>query len=393
MTSPRHLPAALALAGGLVLAAMPALAQQDTAQPTGLWLTTTYPALTEKIGQDATLPLSLQNAEMPPARVDFSVSGLPSGWTWTLLGDGKAVEAAMAGPNETRALQLKLTPPDAAKPGNYAFTVAGHTDDGRTLTLPVKITLAAAEPDKLTLKPTLPALRGTPKSSFDYDVAIQNDSTEDNVVNLLSQAPPGFTATFKEQYGSNELTSLPLKAGETKTVKVSVKPPAQVAAGQYPVKVGASDAKAQGETQLVLDVTGQADLQLSTSDERLSGRAEAGKEQSFKFVVANSGTAPAENVEVSANAPSGWKVTASPEKVPEIAPGDKADVSVTMTPSDKAIAGDYMVSVRAHGDGLSDSQQFRVTVTTSTVWGLAGLGTIGAAVMVLAFAVTRYGRR
>ncbi len=64
-----------------------------------------------------------------------------------------------------------------------------------------------------------------------------------------------------------------------------------------------------------------------------------------------------------------------------------------MTPSDKAIAGDYVVSVRANGDGASDSASFRVTVLTSTMWGIAGLGIIGAAVVVLAFAVTRYGRR
>ena len=64
-----------------------------------------------------------------------------------------------------------------------------------------------------------------------------------------------------------------------------------------------------------------------------------------------------------------------------------------MTPSNNAIAGDYMVSVRADGDGASDNADFRVTVTTSTIWGAAGLGVIGAAVIVLAMAVTRYGRR
>jgi uncharacterized membrane protein len=32
-------------------------------------------------------------------------------------------------------------------------------------------------------------------------------------------------------------------------------------------------------------------------------------------------------------------------------------------------------------------------VLTSTMWGVAGLGIIGAAVIVLAAAVTRYGRR
>ena len=68
-------------------------------------------------------------------------------------------------------------------------------------------------------------------------------------------------------------------------------------------------------------------------------------------------------------------------------------MQVEITPSEKAIAGDYMVTVRANGDGASDSAEFRVTVKTSTVWGVAGLGIISASVLVLALAVTRYGRR
>ena len=52
----------------------------------------------------------------------------------------------------------------------------------------------------------------------------------------------------------------------------------------------------------------------------------------------------------------------NPEKVDEIAPGGTADVGVSMTPSTQAIAGDYMVSVRANGEGASDSANFRVTV-------------------------------
>ena len=66
----------------------------------------------------------------------------------------------------------------------------------------------------MSSSPELPALRGTPSSSFDFQVAIKNDSPDDATVNLLAQTPDGFVATFKEQYGAQELTSLPIKAGE-----------------------------------------------------------------------------------------------------------------------------------------------------------------------------------
>jgi uncharacterized membrane protein len=144
---------------------------------------------------------------------------------------------------------------------------------------------------------------------------------------------------------------------------------------------------------LFADVTGQPALSLSGPEGRLSGDATAGQERTFKFTVKNTGTAPAEKVKVSANTPSEWKAESDPETIDEIAPGDEVAVNINLTPSEKAIAGDYVMNISANGEGASDSASFRVTVLTSTMWGIAGLGVIGAAVLVLAGAVTRYGRR
>ena len=368
-------------------------APATAAQPlTGLWLTTGYPSLTVRGGDDIELNLTLQNKNLPPSRVAFSVSGLPSGWTYEFDGGGKIVDAAIVEPDSSQNLTLKLTPPKDAKSGSYQFTVDGKTS-GEVLNLPIALTLAAAEPAKVTVTPKLPALRGSPKSAFDFDVDVKNDAQTEQTFNLLAKAPDGFDTTFKEQYGTQELTSIPLKAGESKTLKLSVKPPQNVEAGQYKVAVAAASPTASGQTELLLDITGQPTLSLTGPEGRLSGDATAGQERTFKFTVENSGSAPASNVMLSASSPQGWKITFDPQKVDSIAPGDKLPVSVNMTPSDKAIAGDYMVTVSANGAGTFDHADFRVTVLTSTMWGIAGLGIIGAAVVVLAFAVTRYGRR
>jgi uncharacterized membrane protein len=74
-------------------------------------------------------------------------------------------------------------------------------------------------------------------------------------------------------------------------------------------------------------------------------------------------------------------------------PNGTSEVAVKITPSERAIAGDYMVTVRAAGGNASESAQFRVTVNTSTVWGVAGLGVIALAALILGMAVLRYGRR
>lgn len=389
----RLLASSLVLSGALLSAGMPALAQDQTGKPSGLWLATDFPALTERIGDDARLDITLSNVNRPLATVSFSLTGLPKDWQWELSGGGRPISSAMVTPDQNQRLTLKLTPPKDAKPGTYDFIVQGRTNDGQALNLPIAMTLASQSPAKVTLQPDLPALRGTSKSSFDFNVAVKNDSPDTGTFNLIATTPPGFVATFKEQYGSQELTSLPLKAGESKTLKVSIAPPKTIPAGQYAVGVAATSAKAKGETQLGLDITGQPQINVSGPDGRLSGRAVAGKETDVNFTLANSGSAPAKNVALTARTPTGWKAEFEPKSLDALAPNASQEVSLHLTPSGQAIAGDYMVNVSASGDGVYDNADFRVTVVTSTVWGAAGLGVIAAAVLVLGFAVTRYGRR
>ena len=383
---------ASALSAGGAAQAQLGTTGDSPAELQGLWLTTDYPSITERLGEDIRLNLSLQNRNLPPQRVELSVDGLPDGWSWEIQGAGKPVTAAIVQPDKSQSLTLELTPPDNAATGDIAFTVTAK-GDAQALTLPVSMSLSEAEAAQVKLEPKLPALRGTPKSTFDFQVKVTNDSPDDQVFNLLADAPAGFQTTFKEQYGSQELTSIPLKANESKDITLSVKLPQQAAAGQYQVMARVGSATVNAETPLVLDVTGQPTLALSGPEGRLSGDATAGQERSFKFTLENTGTAQAENVAFNASSPNGWKVTFSPETIPSLEAGQQAEITVGMTPSEQAIAGDYVVSVRANGDGASADANFRVTVLTSTMWGIAGLGVIGAALIVLAFAVTRYGRR
>lgn len=358
----------------------------------GIWLTTPYPALTLRIGDAIKLDLRIDNKGLPPTRMELSVQGLPDGWSYEIDGGGKPVSAAYVAPDQSQSLTLQLTPPAGAKPGAYPFTVSGGTAN-ETLRLPIALALSEPKAAKATLEPKLPALRGSVRSAFDFQVSLKNDSSEEQVYNLLAAAPDGFEAVFTEAYGSQELTSIPVKAGESKDLKLSVKLPQNAAAGQYQVAVKAQSAQAEADTNLLLDVTGQPTLALSGPEGRLSGDATAGKERDFTFTLRNSGSAPAHDVSLDATAPNGWKVAFEPKQIDSVDAGQEVNVTAKMTPSERAIAGDYVVSVRAAGGAASANADFRVTVLTSTLWGVAGLGVIGAAVIVLAVAVTRYGRR
>jgi uncharacterized repeat protein (TIGR01451 family) len=378
----------------LLFVAAPVLAAEPPTSPSikGLWLLTDYPSQTVRPGEVATVRFKLQNAGLAPEQLALSVTGVPSGWKIDILGGGQPVAAAMPALNESVSLQLRVDVPTDAQPGSHNVMV--HAKGGtQSIDLPVTLSIARETPAKLSVKTKLPSLMGTPRSSFDYTLSVSNDSGKDLTVALAAQAPGNFQTSFTEGYGSNEISSIPIEAGQSKDIKIKVTPPRDVKAGNYPVLVRVSAEGATAEQRVTLQVSGQGKLALSARDGRLSGEAEIGKTATYTLVLSNDGTAPIENIEMSGSAPTNWKVEFNPKELPSLAPNEKKEVQALVTPADKTIAGDYVASFRANARGESSSADFRITVTTSTVWGIVGIGIIAVALLVLLGAVARFGRR
>ena len=110
-------------------------------------------------------------------------------------------------------------------------------------------------------------------------------------------------------------------------------------------------------------------------------------------MVKNRGSAPAHNVELSAFEPSGWEVQFEPDKIEELAPDGEAKVTANIKASSKAVAGDYNMTISARAQEASASADFRITVLTSTLWGIVGVIIIAIALGVVVLAVARFGRR
>jgi len=382
----------IAVLAAFAVVLAPAAKSEDAPKDVkGLYLMSDYPAVTLRPGETSTVSLRLQNYDMAPERMALSVSGVPTGWTATLLGGGQPVAAAMPATNSSVSLSLRLDVPKTAAMGTQTLIIAA--EGGTKLELPIAVTLAKDLPAKLTLTPQLPELRGTSKSSFEYQLNIKNDSGKKLTVSLSAQAPQNFDTSFTEQYGSQELNAVPVDAGQSKDVKLKVTPPNTAAAGAYKVtaRVGAEDATATAD--LGINITGQSKLEISGREGLVSTRAAAGKETTVPIVVTNIGTAPADDIQLTGSAPSGWKVTFDPKTIEHIPPNENKEVQAQITPTDKAIAGDYVTTMRAAARGESASANFRVTVTTSTMWGIAGVGIIGVALLIMVGAVARFGRR
>jgi uncharacterized membrane protein len=383
---------ALCAAAALTVPALAQKAEQPSSSYKGIWVSTPFPSFSTQAGEPVTIDLTVHNAGLPPQKVALGMARAASGWSELFLGEGKPVQSVFVAPGDKAAVKLRLDPTGKVAAGTQRFEVVAK-GAAVSFRLPLELSVGQAFAPRLYLKPELPELRGSPSSEFDFKVAIRNDGGEDAAVRIDVQTPEGFRTKITEEYGSQELTSLPLKAGEQKTVSVKITPPSGAKQGRYPALVRATSGKAQAQTSLALEVSGEPRLELTGKEARLSADAEAGRETPIEVLVANRGSAPAPDVKLDSSAPSGWKVSFQPERLDSVAPNETKTVRALLTPSSKAIAGDYMVTLRADSGGASKSSDFRVTVHTSTLWGVVGVLVIAAALVVLVVAMLRFGRR
>jgi uncharacterized membrane protein len=382
----------LAVSFLLILVATSAYAADQPAIA-GLFVTTKYPALTVRAGETTTIDLSVRNFRLPPQLLTLAVPQTADGWKATILGGGQPVGAVEVAPDSEERLQLRLEPPAGIGHGEYHFAVQAKNaqyDDK----LPITVTVGEEVPAKLKLTTNFPALRGTATTSFKYKVSVTNDSGRDATINFSGDAPKNFQIGFTEAYGSQQITSIPIEAGKSKDVEAALTIPRDAPAADYKLVLHAKTEAASADLPVSLTIVGQPRLAVSGEGGRLSGEAYAGQSSQLTVVLRNDGSEAARDVELNATTPEGWKSSFEPKQVAQVAPGATQDVKVTLTPSERAIAGDYQTTIRASAaGGLSESANFRITVLTSTLWGAVGIAIIAIALLVVVFAVARFGRR
>jgi len=358
----------------------------------GLSLSTPFPAQVIQANESVTLTLTVRSYGLPPQVVHLELREVPEGWQASFLGGGRVVKAVYVEPDGSATVSLKLEPPSGVRPATYRFLVVAKGEEDQA-ELPLELTVGEAPPPQLGLEVELPVLKGSPNTTFRYRATLKNESDKELLVSLEADAPEGFDVRFKLAYGGEEVSSLPLKGGESKRLDIEVRPPQGAPAGDYPLKIRAQGGEASAELKLTAQVTGQPELTLTTPDGKVSARIYGGRTTPLKLWVLNKGSAPVRDVRLSAYEPRGWEVKFDPERIDEIAPGERVDVIAKIKPAAKALAGDYMVTINARGEGSSDSTEFRITLLTSTLWGMVGILLIAAALGVVVFAVARFGRR
>lgn len=354
----------------------------------GLEVTTPYQAVAVAPGSSVSFDLTVTSTRA--ADVSLVVSDVPTGWTATLRGGGFVVDGVVAAPDQNGTLRLDVAvPADAASTTQtlQVIATAGTARDVRSISVRVNEEAAG----DITLTTNTPTLAGASDSTYTFNLNLQNDTAQDVTVSASAAGEPGWTLSATLT-GETQAASTIVEAGASQAISVTADPPENAAAGTYPVSVSVLADERTITADLAIEITGSFSLSVATPNDLLSASGSAGSPTEQVFVVTNTGTAPLVGVELSATQPTNWDVTFEPATV-DVEPGGASTVTALISPSADAVAGDYVVTVRASSDEANDSAEVRFTVQTSPVWAFIGIAIIAAIIGGLFLVFRTYGRR
>jgi uncharacterized membrane protein len=341
-----------------------------------------FPGVQVAPEEDVKMDIIFHNRGRTDENVEVRIAEKPENWNAKIKTYRYAVTGAHIPSDEDKTLTFEAEPDKDVPPGTYEFRVEAQTQDGRfKMAQKITVTVTEAEEDTdkekgVKLTTSYPVLQGPSDAKFEFSVEVDSQLDEDAVFDLFAQAPDGWEVNFKPAYEDKYISSLRLKANQSQTIALEVKPSLMAQAGEYPVAMRVSSSNAKADAQFTVILTGKYAMEVGTPDGLLSLDARQGKPANTSFYVKNSGTATLSDVGFLSFKPENWKVELKPEKIAAIEPGDLEQVEAIITPYEEALVGDYSVNFKIDGQKVSKNMEYRVTVKASSAWGWIGIGII-----------------
>jgi len=360
----------------------------------GLTLSTPFPGTTVTAGKTASFNLSLDNAGVYPLNAEVTIGDMPAGWTAQLTGGGNEVSRVFVRPDGTASMQLALDIPADTSEGEYSVSVIADAGEGVMDVLDLSLNVTATDVTQGLFKSQFPELQGGATTIFTFNADLTNSSAEDRYYSLNADAPEGWQVTFRPAAASADVASMQIAAGESQSVTISVKPPANVTAGEYIIPCMAVSTADSMALELKVIITGTYTLVLATNDGRLNADVQVGRETPVTLVVANTGSADLTNITFSSTLPTtGWNVRFDQQILDILPAGATQEVVAYIIPDSNAVTGDYAASISASTTQASAGIDLRVAVKTSTLWGIIAVIIIALLACGLYLVFKKFGRR
>jgi uncharacterized membrane protein len=353
-------------------------------------LTTPFPAIAVAPGSSPSFDVSITTANA--GRVALAVGAVPTGWTAVLRGGGFTIDGIESpGGTAVTKVTLNVTVPADATAVTQHITVKGTTSSGSSATLAVDVRVSPNAAGEVKLTTDTPQLKGASDASFSFTLTLANDTPQDLPFSATATGPDGWTIT--SEIGSQaQAASVVVTAGSTSTVTITAKAATGAAAGDYPIAVDVTSGSQKAHADLKVTITGSYKLTMSTPSAALSMNANAGSASDVTLTLTNGGTADIPGAALTASAPTGWVVKFDPATI-DVPANQTVQVVAHVTPSADAITGDYVTTMTATAPLATATADIRVTVQTSTFWGVLGIGLIAIVLLGLWLVFRRFGRR
>lgn len=357
-----------------------------------------YNNITVGPGQEFEMDAEVVNPRKASVRVALETSSLPEGWTAGFHSRYPSfpVGGIMVQGGKNTTLELKVKLPDNVEPGDYELGVTAKDSKGeKTEDVKIAFRVSAKKVDTggLKMESQYPVLSGTSDQTFKFGIDLKNETDNPLTTALAAQAPPGWVVRIKPQFEDTQISSIALKKDSSETLSVEIQPPQLGDPGDFPIIVRARSGNFTAQSDLKVTLAGTRVLNMGTATGRLNADVTAGEQSQVDFLIGNAGTAPLNNLAFISSKPDRWEVNFNPDKVDSLNPGEVREVKMEITAPDRAVAGDYMLAVTTNSPDSSKSIDFRVTVSTPTIWGWIGAFIVAAVVLALAAVFIRLGRR
>lgn len=359
-----------------------------------------YKDVTVGQGQEVTMDAEVVNRTKNPVQVGLTIDGVPSGWevNFNSRYPSYPIRSVMVSGEKSTTIEFKTKVPEKAKPGSYELKVSAKDESGTTShveKISFQVTSKKIETGGIKLTSQYPVLTTPTGQTLKFSVDLKNETKQQLTASLIAQAPEGWAVRFKPQYGDTVISSIALKESATETLSVEIDSPTRAKTGEYPVTVRARAGAFEGSANLKVTLKGSADLRVGTRSDTLNTSLTAGQRTPVDILVGNAGTAPVRNLTfIASRKPEKWTVEFKPDKIDVINPGEVREIKMEILPPPRTIAGDYLLSFTPNSaDAATKPVEFRVTVSTPTLWGWLGVGIVAAVVLGLGVVFVRLGRR
>ena len=390
--------------GNAAETATPAAAKDAPTSKESFNLILPFKDLTVGQGQEASMDAEVVNRTKEPVEVSLTIEGVPAGWDINFNSRYPSfpvrsvmVQGGDQTTNKSTTLEFKAKIPDNAKPGTYPVKVTAKDTKGSTQyneTINYRVTSKKVETGGIKISSQYPVLSSASGQTLKFTIDLKNETNKPLPTNLVAQAPQGWTVRFKPQFGDQQISSIQLKENGSETVSVEIDTPATADAKEYPIGIQARAGAFEATTNVKVSLKGTQDLKMGSLAGTLNTSVVAGTKTPVDFVVGNAGTAPIRNLNFVTKKPSDkWTVEFRPDKIDSLGPGEVRQIKMEILAPDRTIAGDYVLTLTANSPETNKSADFRVTVSTPTIWSWIGFAIVGLVVLGLAVVFFRLGRR